>query len=53
MVKNIIILVIVIILVVLVGTWPLSILAKVFEYISIGLNWLAKAINFFGWNGII
>lgn len=53
MIKNLILIILVVILVVLFGTWPLSILGKVFEYIGIALNYLAKTLNFFGWNGII
>ena len=53
MIKNIILTILIVSLVVLFGTWPLSILGKVFEYIGIALNWLADALNFFGWNGII
>ncbi len=51
--KKLITAVIVIALVVLFGTWPLSILAKLFEYIGIALKWLAKFLDIFGWNGII
>lgn len=51
--KKLIILLLVIILVVLVGTWPLTILAKLFEWIGYGLRWLAKMLNFFGWNGLL
>lgn len=51
--KKLIIILLVIILVVLVGTWPLSILAKLFEWIAYGLRWLAKALDFFGWNGLL
>ena len=53
MVKKIIIILLVIALVILFGTWPLSILGKIFEWIGIALKWLAGALNFFGWNGII
>lgn len=53
MIKNIILIILIVILVVLFGTWPLSILGKVFEYIGIALNWLANDLNFFGWNGIL
>lgn len=53
MLKNAILIILIIVLVVLFGTWPLSILGKVFEYIGKALNWLADALNFFGWNGII
>lgn len=45
--------ILIVILVLLVGTWPLSILSTVFEYIGIALKWLAGALNFFGWNGLI
>ena len=51
--KKSIVILLVIILVVLVGTWPLSILAKLFEWIAYGLRWLAKALDFFGWNGLL
>lgn len=51
--KKLILILLVIILVVLVGTWPLSILAKLFEWIAYGLRWLAKTLNFFGWNGLL
>ena len=53
MIKNIILIILIVILVVLFGTWPLGILGKVFEYIGIALNWLARTLNFFGeWNCI-
>lgn len=51
--KKLILILLVIILVVLVGTWPLSILAKLFEWIGYGLRWLAKMLDFFGWNGLL
>lgn len=51
--KKLIVILLVIILVVLVGTWPLTILAKLFEWIGYGLRWLAKALDFFGWNGLL
>ena len=51
--KKLIFILLVIILVVLVGTWPLSILAKLFEWIAYGLRWLDKALDFFGWNGLL
>ena len=51
--KKLILILLVIILVVLVGTWPLSILAKLFDCIAYGLRWLAKMLNFFGWNGLL
>ncbi len=51
--KKLILFLLIIVLVVLVGTWPLTILAKVFEWISSGLRWLANLLNFFGWNGLL
>ncbi len=51
--KKLILILLVIVLVVLVGTWPLSILAKVFDWIANGLRWLAKMLNFFEWNGLL
>lgn len=51
--KNIIFVILIIALVFLFGTWPLSILAKLFTLIAKGLNWLADFLNIFGWNGMI
>jgi len=51
--KNTIFIFLIIVLVVLLGTWPLSILAKFFDVIATALEWLANALNFFGWNGIV
>ncbi len=51
--KKIIFILLIIILVVLVGTFPLTILSKVFEYLAIGIKWLANALNLFGWNGLL
>jgi len=51
--KNLILFILIIALVVLVGTWPLSVLAKLFIWFGETLNWLAKILNFFGWNGIL
>ena len=51
--KKLIIVLLVIVLVVLVGTWPLSIVAKLFEWVAYGLRWLANLLNFFGWNGLL
>lgn len=51
--KNLIIAIAIIALVVLFGTWPLSILAKLFEYIGVALGWLANILDIFGWNGLI
>ena len=51
--KKIILAILIIVLIVLFGTWPLSILGKLFEIIAFAFNWLAKSLNFFGWNGIL
>ncbi len=51
--KKLIFIILIIVLVVLVGTWPLSILGKIFGWLSKACNWLADILNFFGWNGII
>lgn len=51
--KTLILTLLIIVLVILVGTFPLSILSKVFEWIGTALGWLADALNFFGWNGIL
>ncbi len=51
--KTIILTILLIVLVILVGTWPLSVLSIIFEYIGIAFKWLAGALNFFGWNGLI
>lgn len=51
--KKIIIAILIIALVVLFGTWPLTILAKLFDIIGVAFEWLAKALDIFGWNGLI
>ena len=51
--KNLIITILIIVLVVLFGTWPLSILAKILDFLATAVRWLAKTLNVFGWNGII
>jgi hypothetical protein len=51
--KKIILIILIIALIVLFGTWPLGILGKVFEWIGIAFNWLARSLDFFGWNGIL
>jgi len=51
--KSLFITILIIVLVVLFGTWPLSILTKIFEFIATALGWLAKALDIFGWNGLI
>ena len=51
--KNILFAVFIIALVVLFGTWPLAIIAKVFNYLRIIFEWLSNFLNIFGWNGLI
>jgi cell shape-determining protein MreC len=51
--KKILLISIIIVLVVLFGTFPLSIVSKIFQYIGKAIEWLAKILNVFGWNGII
>lgn len=51
--KNLFLIVLVIALVVLFGTFPLSILSKIFSFIAKIFDWLSKTLNIFGWNGII
>ncbi len=51
--KKIVLIILVIATVILVGTWPLSILAKSMDWIAYGLRFLAKTLDFFGWNGLL
>lgn len=51
--KKLILILLIIIFVILVGTFPLTLLSKIFNWISYWLQWLAKVLNFFGWNGLI
>ena len=51
--KKILLIILIIVLVVLFGTFPLSILSKIFEYLGKAIEWLAKILNIFGWNGIL
>ena len=39
--------------VILFGTWPLAVIAKIFEWIGTVLAWIAKLLDFFHWNGIL
>lgn len=45
--------VLLIILVVLFGSFPLSVLGKIFDILGTACTWLGKSMNFFGWNGLI
>ena len=51
--KKIILIILIIILVVLFGTFPLSILSKIFSFIAGLFEKLAKILNICGWNGLI
>ncbi len=51
--KTIFWVIVVIVLVVLVGTWPLSILGTIFDWIGTALKWLAGILDFFNWNGLV
>lgn len=51
--KKILLIIIIVVLVVLFGTFPLSILSKIFQFIGNAIEWLARVLNFFGWNGIV
>ena len=51
--KKILLIILIAVLVVLFGTFPLSILSKIFQFISTSFEWLAKILNVFGWNGIV
>ncbi len=51
--KKIFLLILIIVLVIFFGTWPLSILGKIFAWIGKAMEYLAKVLNFFGWNGLV
>jgi len=51
--KGLLLTILIIVLVVFLGTWPLSILAKVLSILTSLIEWLAKALDVFGWNGLI
>ena len=51
--KTIFFIILIIGLTILFGTFPLSILAKVFGYLETFFDWLAKVLNVFNWNGIL
>lgn len=50
--KKIFIIALIVILVILFGTFPLSILSKIFNFIGKIFEFLARFLNIFGWNGI-
>ncbi len=51
--KTIFLIVLIIALSICFGSLPLSILSKAFGFIATAMDWLAQAINFFGWNGLL
>ena len=58
--KKLLIIIFIVILVVLFGTYPLTILSKIWdamlwlgEMIGKGIKWLAKALDWFDWNGLL
>jgi len=51
--KKLLIIILIVVLVVLFGTWPLSVLSKIFSFIATGIQWLAKTLNWFNWNGLV
>lgn len=51
--KGLLLTILIIVLVVLFGTWPLSVLAKVLGFLTSLIEGLAKALDIFGWNGLI
>lgn len=53
MIKHIVIIILIAAAIILVGTFPLSILEIIFRAIATAFGWLAKVLNFFGWNGLL
>lgn len=51
--KKLIFIILLIVAIVLIGTWPLSILGEIFNWLGGALKWLAQILDFFGWNGLI
>lgn len=51
--KTIFNIVLIVVLVLLFGTFPLTILSKVFDFIGNILNALANFLNIFGFNGLL
>ena len=51
--KKLLIILAIIVLVVLFGTWPLSVLSKIVEWLATGIRWFAKALDWFDWNGLL
>lgn len=58
--KKLLIILLIIALVVLFGTWPLTILSKIWDamlwlggIIGKGIKWSAKALDWFDWNGLL
>lgn len=51
--KKLILLILLVVLIILFGTYPLTLLAKIFEWIAYGLKWLAKILDFFNINKLL
>lgn len=51
--KKLIFIILLIVAIVLIGTWPLSILGEIFNWLGGALKWLAQILDFFGWNGLL
>jgi hypothetical protein len=51
--KTLLKIIIIVALVVVFGSLPLAILGKVFEWLAAALKFIANAIDFFGWGGIL
>jgi len=35
------------------GAFPLMLVARIFSFLAIVLEWIARGIDFFGWGGIL
>lgn len=51
--KNLLLAIVIIALVALIGTFPLTILSKIFDWLSKAMDFLARVLNFFNWNGLL
>lgn len=51
--KKLLLTLVIIALVALIGTFPLTVLSKIFYWLSEALNFLARALDFFNWNGLL
>lgn len=51
--KKLILIILLVVLIILFGTYPLTVIAKVFEWIAYALRWLAKILDFFHINKLL